>query len=67
MPFVPKETKEKFHWLQLLGFIILFLGGAIYHEIIIIPFLKLSENTKKAKKRREELQKELSNIDKGLL
>ena len=67
MPFVPKETKEKFHWLQLLGFIILILGGAIYHEIIIIPFLKLSENTKKAKKRREEFQKELSDIDKELL
>ena len=67
MPFVPKETKEKFHWLQLLGFIILILGGAIYNEIIIIPFLGLSDNTKKAKKRRDEFQKELTDIDKGLL
>ena len=38
MPFVPEDTKETFSWLQLLGFLILILGGLIYNEILVIKF-----------------------------
>jgi len=31
---------EKFHWLQLIGFIILTIGTAVYNEIIILPCFK---------------------------
>ena len=53
MPFVPQGTKESFSFIQLFGFVVLVLGGLIYHEILIIPFYKFDENTKKARKKRE--------------
>ena len=61
MPFVPEDTKETFSWLQLLGFSILILGGLIYNEIIVLPFWGFAENTKEAIKKREKLEKEISN------
>ena len=57
MPFVPEDTKEKFSWLQLLGFLILILGGLIYNEILVLKFWGFADNTKAAIKKREEEQK----------
>ena len=57
MPFVPEDTKETFSWLQLLGFIILILGGLIYNEILVIKFWGFADNTKAAIKKRQEEEK----------
>ena len=57
MPFVPDDTKETFSWLQLLGFIILIIGGLIYNEILVIKYCGFADNTKKAIKKREEEEK----------
>ena len=54
MPFVPDDTKETFSWLQLLGFLILILGGLIYNEILVLPFWGFGDNTKEAIKKREK-------------
>ena len=67
MPFVPEETKEEFSWLQLLGFIIVLLGGAIYNEILVIPFCKFADYTKEGIKKRELLEKQISGLNKGLI
>ena len=67
MPFVPTDTKEKFSWLQLLGFIILILGGAIYNEILVIPFCKFADYTKEGIKKRKKLEKQIAQIDKVLM
>ena len=57
MPFVPEKTKETFSWLQLIGFLILILGGVIYNEILVIKFWGFADNTKAAIKKREEEEK----------
>ena len=57
MPFVPEDTKETFSWLQLLGFVILILGGLIYNEILVIKFWGFADNTKAAIKKRQEEEK----------
>ena len=57
MPFVPEETKETFSWLQLVGFLILILGGLIYNEILVIKYWGFDDNTKAAIKKREEEEK----------
>ena len=57
MPFVPEDTKETFSWLQLLGFLVLILGGLIYNEILVLPFWGFATNTKAAIKKREEQDK----------
>ena len=57
MPFVPDDTKESFSWLQLLGFVILILGGLIYNEILVLKFWGFADNTKAAIKKREEEKK----------
>ena len=57
MPFVPEDTKETFSWLQLVGFLILILGGLIYNEILVIKFWGFADNTKAAIKKREEAEK----------
>ena len=62
MPFVPQKTKETFSWLQLLGFLILILGGLIYNEILVLPFCGFADNTKEAiknREKREKLEKEI--------
>jgi multidrug transporter EmrE-like cation transporter len=30
--------KEKFDWLQLIGFILLVIGTLVYNEIVVVPF-----------------------------
>ena len=57
MPFVPEDTKETFSWLQLVGFLILILGGLIYNEILVLKFWGFNVNTKAAIKKREEEEK----------
>ena len=59
MPFVPEETKETFSWLQLLGFVVLVIGGLIYNEILVLPFWGFANNTKEAIKKREKLEIEI--------
>jgi hypothetical protein len=45
---------ETFSWLQLAGFILLVFGVLVFNEIIVIPFWRFNENTKKAIAEREE-------------
>ena len=59
MPFVPEDTKEKFSWLQLLGFAILILGSLIYNEILVLSFCGFADNTKEAIKKRKKLENEI--------
>ena len=47
--------------LQLVGFLILILGGLIYNEILVIKFWGFADNTKAAIKKREEEEKLLGN------
>ena len=63
MPFVPEDTKETFSWLQLLGFLILILGGLIYNEILVLKFWGFADNTKAAIKKRAEEEKLLERKD----
>ena len=65
MPFVPEDTKENFSWLQLLGFLILILGGLIYNEILVLKFWGFADNTKAAIKKREEEEKLLEQKNEG--
>ena len=68
MPFVPEETKETFSWLQLLGFLILILGGLIYNEILVLKFWGFGDNTKAAIKKRkeeEELEEDIEKKEEG--
>jgi len=51
---VKTNIPETFHWLQLIGFIVLVLGTLVYNEVLVIPFLGFNMNTKEAIKKREE-------------
>jgi hypothetical protein len=46
--------KEKFSWLQLLGFILLVCGTLVYNEIVVVKFWGFDENTKAAIALREK-------------
>ena len=48
-----KDTKENFHYLQLIGYIFLVVGTIIYNEILAIPFCNLDYNTRDKKEERE--------------
>ena len=63
MPFVPEDTKETFSWLQLLGFLILILGGVIYNEILVLKCWGFGDNTKAAIRKREEQEKLIESKD----
>ena len=63
MPFVPEDTKETFSWLQLLGFLILILGGVIYNEILVLKCWGFGDNTKAAIRKREEQEKLIKSKD----
>ena len=65
MPFVPDDTKETFSWLELLGFIIVVIGGLIYNKILVIKYCGFADNTKKAIKQREEEEKLLKDQQDG--
>lgn len=47
MPFVEDKSRETFHFLQLIGFLILILGSLIYNEILVIPIFGFNRNLKK--------------------
>ena len=47
-----ETTEDTFHYLQLIGFILLIIGSIIYNEIVEIPFLGFNKNTKRALKAR---------------
>ena len=63
MPFVPEDTKETFSWIQLLGFLILILGGVIYNEILVLKCWGFGDNTKAAIRKREEQEKLIESKD----
>ena len=44
---IPVEDQEKFHFLQLVGFILVVVANIIYSEILEIPFFELNKYTKK--------------------
>ena len=62
VPVYGKIT-ERFMWLQLAGFIILFFGVLVYNEIIIVPFWKFDYYTGQAIAEREDI-KETEIIEK---
>ena len=35
-PFNPIEYREKFNWIQLIGYLVLLFGNLVYHEIIVL-------------------------------
>ena len=35
-PFNPIQYREKFNWIQLIGYLVLLFGNLIYHEIIVL-------------------------------
>jgi hypothetical protein len=39
-------TKEDFHWLQFIGFILLVCGTLVYNEIVTLPFWNLDYYTR---------------------
>ena len=55
---------EGFHWLELIGFIILVAGTLVYNEIIIVPYFGFDKNTKVAiEARKKQLQVADSSYD----
>jgi hypothetical protein len=61
---VPVHGKklEEFTVLQLVGFLILFLGVIFYNEMIVIPFCGLNKYTKEAIAEREFCHEERKSI-----
>ena len=53
LPFIDECHREHFLWLQLVGFVCLIFGTAVYNEVLELPFLGLNQNTKKAIKARQ--------------
>ena len=53
LPFIDECHREYFIWLQLIGFVCLIFGNAVYNEVLELPFLGLNQNTKKAIKARQ--------------
>ena len=49
--------KEKFHWLQIVGFILLILGTVVYIELVKIPFLGLNNQMQKQEESDGKLKK----------
>ena len=49
-------TKEEFHLLQLIGFILIVFANIIYSEIIEIPFFELNKYTKKNLEKNENIE-----------
>ena len=61
------DTEEEFSWIQLLGFVIIILGEALYNEFLVLPFWKFSKNTKKNIEKRKKIENELLEMNTGLL
>lgn len=40
--------REKFYWLQLLGFVFLVIGTLVFNEIVIVPYFGFNLNTRQA-------------------
>lgn len=62
---VPTKIPETFHWLQLVGFILLIIGTLIYNEILVFPCGGFDTNTKAAKEARNEKAGRISNVSQG--
>ena len=62
---VPTNIPETFHWLQLLGFILLVIGTLIYNEILVFPCWGFNTNTKEAKAARDEKEGRISYVTTG--
>jgi drug/metabolite transporter (DMT)-like permease len=43
-----RHKKEKFSWIQLLGFVFLVIGTLVFNEIVIVPWFGFNEYTKEA-------------------
>jgi drug/metabolite transporter (DMT)-like permease len=60
--FTPVEgTKEDFHWLQFIGFMLLVCGTLVYNEIVTLPFWNLDYYTRVNIAKREKERKEGEN------
>lgn len=53
-----EDTKEKFHWEQLVGFALMVCGSLIFNEIFEIPFFGLNSNTERSRQKKEALIEE---------
>lgn len=66
----PGRGRERFIWLELVGFVMLVIGTLLFNEIVVIPIFGFEKNTRKvleAKKLRqaEEATDETALIDPG--
>jgi len=71
---IPGDLRETFHYLQLVGFILLVIGTLVYNEIVIIPFWNFDKYTKEALAKKQvhgasavnlsqNMSQDLNNID----
>ena len=60
-PFNPIQYREKFNWIQLIGYLVLLFGNLIYHEIIVL--FKYDSNDENIEKKSSE---EFNLIDNDL-
>jgi hypothetical protein len=58
--------REKFHVLQLVGFILLSIGTLVFNEIVVVPILGFDRYTKEALAK-QETHKQLNDDKSGLL
>ena len=63
----PGQGKERFIWIELLGFFFLIVGTLIHTEILVVPFFGFNKNTKKAIEERDQLENydQDENLDKN--
>ncbi|CAI2370816.1 unnamed protein product [Moneuplotes crassus] len=59
----PGEGREKFIWLELVGFVLLVLGTLVFNEILVIPILGFNKNTKDAIEARKALEDDREDIE----
>ncbi len=60
------EAWDKYSWIQVIGFVVLFLGTLIYNGVIKIPFSVYENNTKKVAEKSIQIEEEknlLSSTD----
>ena len=59
IPWVPEKTREKFSYVQLVGFAVLVVGTLIFNEIFVLPFCGFNLYTKEVLKRKERERENL--------
>ena len=58
-----KDTRETFHFLQLVGFLFLVFGTLVYNEIVVLPFWGLDYYTRDNIRKRKIEETKLENME----